>query len=186
MPSRGPRAVPSRASVKRFETGVPTGRSHAGERALLVRRHLDERRPTRADSRDRPLEGGPQLVGALDALGVSAEGARNLCVTTAEPVRLVAGDRLGHPLAVAAHHAVVEQDREDRDPAADGRLEVHADHAEGGVAHDVDGKAVRTRELRPDREPEARTELRRLAPAEIPPLDGALVEGHDLIARMPG
>ena len=38
----------------------------------------------------------------------------------------------------------------------------------------------------PDREPEAGAELRRLAPAEIAARHDRLVEGHDLVARMPG
>ena len=62
-------------------------------------------------------------------------------VVAAQPVGGVALDGVRHPLAVAAHQPVVHDDRQDREAGADGGLEVHADHAEGGVAHDVDGRA---------------------------------------------
>ena len=94
-----------------------------------------------------------QIRRALDALGVPAERARHLGVAPADPVRGVALDRVGHPLGVAAHQPVVEDDREDRECAADGGLEVHADHAERDVAHDVDesqsGRARRAPIARP-------------------------------------
>ena len=138
-----------------------------------------------ADGGDAALERGAQVGRAIDPLGVPAERGRDVGVAPAHAIRAVARDGIGHPLGVAAHEPVVEHDREDREPAAHGRLEVHADHAERGVAHDVDREPVGLREPCAHRQPEARAELRRLAPAEIAARDDRLVERHDLIARMP-
>ncbi len=52
-------------------------------------------------------------------------------------------------VALGAHDAVVEHDGEDGDAVARRGLDVHAGHAERGVAHHVDAELLRRGELRP-------------------------------------
>ena len=117
---------------------------------------------------------------------MAAQRLRDVGVPSTEPIGRVPLDGVGHPFAVTAHDAVVQHDRQDWDAAAYGGLEVHPDHAESSVPHDVDREPIGPCEPRPHREAQARAELRRFPPAEIPARDHALVERHDLVSRVPG
>src|SRR5438270_564082 len=82
-------------------------------------------------------------------LAVATEGAGHGRVVAADVGAPVLLRRRLHDLQLDGHREVVEQDREDRDALAHGRLEVHAREADRGVAPDVDAELVRRGELGP-------------------------------------
>ena len=81
------------------------------------------------------------------------------------------------------HRRVVQDDRQDRDPAARRGLEIEAGHPERCVAHEVDAEFVGCGDLGADREAEPGAELVRLAPADIAARPGRPVERVQLLAR---
>src|SRR5690606_27630321 len=69
---------------------------------------------------------------------------------------------------------------------ARGGLEIHAGEADRRVAPDVDAQLVRAGQLRSHRQPQAVTELGRLAPADIAVRRHTLPEWSKLVARRAG
>ena len=87
---------------------------------------------------------GTISAGSRHALAVAAERLghrrRSRREMSVEPY-FTAGDR--HHVELDRHREVVQQDGQDRDALADGRLEVHAGEADRRVAHDVDAELCR-------------------------------------------
>ena len=73
-----------------------------------------------------------------------------------------------------------------RDLVARRRLDIHAGHADGGVAHHVDAELLRFRELRAHGDAEPVAELGGLAPAHVGARRGGFPERHHLLARAAG
>ena len=89
---------------------------------------------------------------------------------------------VGLVAALDGHDLVVEHDGEDADLVAHGSLDVHPDHADGGVAHDVDAQLVRLGELRAHDRAQPETKLGGLAPSDVGPGRRALPHRRQLVA----
>ena len=94
--------------------------------------------------------------------------------------------RQRHRMRLDRHARIVEDDRRDRDAAARRRLEIEAGHAKGRIAHKVDAELVGCADLGADREPQARAELVRLAPPQIPARLFRDIKRQELVARAAG
>ena len=110
----------------------------------------------------------------------------HLGVVAADRQRAVLPGRELEHVALGRHDAVVEHHGEDGDAIARGGLDVHAGHADGGVAHDVDAELVRRGELGAHDDAEPVAELGRLAPAHIGAGRRRLPERQELFARAAG
>jgi NitT/TauT family transport system permease protein len=116
---------------------------------------------------DGVLDRRPDVSRFLHARRGDVEALGHLGVIAADRQRAVfLGRELEH-VALGRHDAVVEHDGEDGDAVARRGLDVHAGHADGRVAHDVDAKLVRRRELRAHGDAEPVTELGRFAPSHV-------------------
>src|SRR6266567_4754702 len=151
------------------------------ERDLLAGDELDQRGLPFRVHLPGALDGRGDLRGLLDALGLPAHRAAHVRVAPADVSRAVAvvGDDQRVPLD--RHRGVVQDDGGDGDAAADGRLEIEARHAEGGVAHEIHAELVGRRELGAHDQAQPRAEGVRLAPAHVAPWRSGAVERDELV-----
>ena len=89
-------------------------------------------------------------------------------------------------LVVAAENRVVLHDGHDRDLVLGGGRQIHAGHADRGVAHDVNDRLVRVGQLGAHRQPERVAQLRRLPPAQVAARGGGPVEHALNVAHRTG
>ena len=90
---------------------------------------------------------------------MGAECLGHPSVAARQAVSAITIARVGHVVAVAAHDGVVQDDRQNRQPLAHRGLHLHANRAEGEVAHDVDHRLVRLGQFCTEGEAQARAEL---------------------------
>src|SRR5277367_3843329 len=88
-------------------------------------------------------------------------------------------------MLVTPHKAIVKYDCEDWDLAASGRFDVESDHAEGCVSHDIHRKPIRLGELSSHDQAESGAKLGGFSPPDIAMGNNCLIEGDDLITRIP-
>ena len=105
---------------------------------------------------------------------------------------------VGHLPGLNGHGGVVQHHGDDRDIAADGGLKVQPDHAEGGVAHEVDAYLLGSGQLGADGQTQPGAQTVGLAPAQVGPgavgpverdnlvAGAARVMGHDSVFRRDG
>ena len=147
---------------------------------------LEQKRRTGLRDADGFLDRRHDVGRLLNPRRSDVEPLGDLGVVAADGHRAVLLVRDLELVALGAHDAVVEHDRENGDLVARRRLDIHAGHADGGVAHDVDAKLVGRRQLRAHGDAEPVAELGRLAPAHVGAGLRRLPERHHLLARAAG
>src|SRR5207248_2379977 len=156
------------------------------EARLLARDELEQRRLPVLGGLARAGKRAGDVVGLLDALAPAAHGPTQIRVAPADVTGAVLVVRDDQMRDLDGHGRVVEDDGENRNPAAHRRLEIEPGHAEGGVAHEVDAELVRGGELGADHEAEPGAQRVRLAPAEIAARRHGAVERQQLDAWAAG
>ena len=103
-------------------------------------------------------------------------------VVTAQELRAVLLDRDRDVLLVVAHRRVLQHHRQDRDLLADSRFDVHPDHPDRRVAHEVDAELLGCGHLGTHDRPQAEAQLGRVTPAQVASGCGRFVDRHQLVA----
>ena len=162
------------------------GKVIAREVAAFLDHEFEQERRAGLGHADRFLDARNDVARLLDPARGNVEALGDLGVVAADRHRavLLVGD-FQH-VALGAHDAVVEHHGQDRDLVARRRLDIHAGHADGGVAHHVDAELFRLGELGAHGDAEAVAELRGLAPAHVGAGRRGLPERHHLLARLTG